>query len=103
MKLTDFETRGKTATLLTAKVLSIKDKPKYIIEYTYDFKGFYTKSKWTKSLIATFKEKPKGLTIFQVNLIGCIVFLNKLPTNYANYFKTEVGKQFIENLEIEVV
>jgi hypothetical protein len=49
--------------------------------------------------IRVFFKKKHSLTVFETGMLYCVLIINRLPYDYANFHKCEAGKNFFENIE----
>lgn len=52
-----------------------------------------------EAVFVKFKNNPEKLSVFQVNLLFSLFYVNQKPSDYASYHKTIAGKEFIESIE----
>lgn len=58
----------------------------------------------TGGFVLYLKKPVKDLSIFQCEMLYCLVVKKKKPNDYAQYHKCEAGREFFENIEkIEVL
>jgi len=55
------------------------------------------------SVIVDFFKPIENLTIFEAQLLYSLFVLNKIPYDYAQFHKSQAGKEFIENIKNVVV